>query len=51
MKAVKDAAPGCVVEDECLDICGGGSYHKHTLSLSLRRRGALMSAEDEKCAL
>lgn len=23
MKAVKDAAPGHVVEDECLDVCGG----------------------------
>ena len=23
MKAVKEAAPGAVVEDECVDICGG----------------------------
>ncbi len=25
-QAVKEAHPGAVVEDECLDICGGGSW-------------------------
>jgi len=39
MQAVKEAHPGAVVEDECLDICGGGSWRHCVACASQRNSG------------